>query len=364
MARVLIISPDPLSASGGVERFCTLLASVLLAAGHDVRVAGPLHRAGRWPMRFGLTPLVESFSIPTGSDDWAPDILVTNGFLGGGRRAGVRVIHVFHGTMVGSALGVGRGEIFRQRLRAGVGGGIAEALAARGAVNIAVSESAAREARRFYRAAVARIIANGVDTSLFRPRARSEVRHRLSLDLNARVALFVGRAEPGKAPEVALESCRRAGFELLVAGPRPISGARHLGVVEPERLAMLYSACDCVVFPSRYEACSYVVLEALASRVPLVTTEVGWMKTFLRYVPEYRVLVARPTPDDFARVLDCLDDPAVPAAVETAYEWVRDHNSLEVFSSNWRRLIDVALGASQNRSDARDAVNDLILDPG
>jgi glycosyltransferase involved in cell wall biosynthesis len=353
MARVLIISPDPLSASGGVERFCTLLASVLQAAGHDVRVAGPLHHAGRLPMRFGLAPLVESFSIPTRFHGWKPDILVTNGFLGGRRRRGLRTIHVFHGTMVGNGLRVGSGELLRQRLRSVVGGGIAEALAARSAVNIAVSESAAREARRFYRADVARIIPNGIDTSVFRPRSRPEARRELGLEHGGRLALFVGRAEPRKAPEVALESCRRAGFDLLVAGPRPLAGARHFGVVEPERLATLYSACDCVVFPTRYEACSYVVLEALASGVPLVTTEVGWMKTLLRHVPEYRVLVARPTPGDFARVLDCLDDPAVPAAVDTAYDWVHEHNSIEAFSNGWRALLGAVLGAPHGHTELR-----------
>jgi glycosyltransferase involved in cell wall biosynthesis len=351
MARVLIISPDLAADSGGVERFCALLASALRYAGHEVRFAGPARRTGRWAMRFALKPLIESSSVPVRLGDWEPDLIVTNGFLGGLSRRGARVVHVFHGTMAGNALNVGRGEVLRARLRTALGGGLAEMLASRGSVNVAVSDSAADEARRFYRCRVDRVIPNGVDTSLFQKGSRSMARDELGLEQEAQLALFVGRAEPGKAPEVALESCQRAGFELLVAGPRPIPGARHLGVVDSERLAMLYSACDCVVFPTRYEACSYVVLEALASRVPLVTTEVGWMRTFLACVPEYRVLVARPAPAEFARVLGRLDDPAVPAAVDAAYDWVRQHNSIEDFSKQWCALLGAVLEASAGHSE-------------
>jgi glycosyltransferase involved in cell wall biosynthesis len=343
MARVLITSPDPLGASGGVERFCGLLACGLQRAGHEVRVASPLRRSGRWAMRFGVGPLVESCSVPTRFADWVPELLVTNGLLGGRRRPGVRVIHVFHGTMVGNALRVGRRELLRQRVRAGIGGGLSEAFAARGAVNVAVSGSAAREARRFYRVRVARIIPNGVDTSVFRPRPRHEARRRLGLDGSGRLALFVGRAEPRKAPEVALESCVRAGFELLVAGPRPVLGAQNLGVVDEKTLALLYSACDCVVFPTRYEACSYVALEALASGVPLVTTRAGWMEELLRGVPEYGTLIGNPTADDFTRLLRRIDDERAAVAVRRAVHWVRLNNSLETFAASWNEVVTAAL---------------------
>jgi glycosyltransferase involved in cell wall biosynthesis len=349
--RVLVISPDPRQKAGGVERFCSILRDALRLVGHDVRIAGPARRSGPWAARFGLSPLIESASVPNRLDGWIPDAVITNGLLGGLRRRGVPTVHVFHGTMVGNVLKVGAREPLRQRLRAAVGGGLAEVAAARGAVNIAVSESAAREARRFYGVSVSTVIPNGIDMSLFRSRLCSGVRREFGFASAERLALFVGRAEPRKAPEVALESCQRAGFKLVVAGPKPIPGALNLGAVEPERLAALYSACDCVVFPTRYEACSYVVLEALASGVPLVTTPVGWMKTFLRHVPEYGVLVAGPHPNDIAAILGRLEDPSVAVAVEAGGAWVREHNSLEVFSAQWRALLDSVVSGELSASD-------------
>jgi glycosyltransferase involved in cell wall biosynthesis len=359
MARVLVISPNPLAISGGVERFCADIAAVSHSEGHEVRVIGPHRQTGRWAMRLGLKALIESWSVPLRLADWEPDVVVTNGFLGGRRRRGTQVIHIFHGTMAGSARVVRSGEPLRQRLRAGLGGGIAELLAARGSINVAVSDSAAGEAQRYYGSKIEAVIPNGVDTSLFRRRPRPAARDEFGLEQTARLALFVGRAEHRKAPEVALESCRRAGFELLVAGPSTIPGAQHLGVVEPARLATLYAACDCVVFPTRYEACSYVVLEALASGVPLVTTEVGWMKTFLRHVPEYRLLVGRPEPSELADILGRLDEPGVLAAVDAAYDWVREHNSIEMFAAQWRTLIGSVLGDSLSVDERHPSVRTI-----
>jgi glycosyltransferase involved in cell wall biosynthesis len=345
MAGVLIVSPNPGSRSaGGVERFCHLLATVLRADGHDVRLAGPTRSTGRWASRLGLSALLESRSIPTSVGEWEPDVLISNGLLGGIRHPReVSVIHVFHGTMVGHVLNVGRAEPLRQRLRQGVGGGLAEALAARGALNVAVSESAAREAWTFYRSRVDRVIPNGVDTWTFKRRPRNEARRALGLPDERRLALFVGRAEPGKGPEIALESCRRAGFELLVAGPRSICGARNLGVFQPEALPVLYSAADCVVFPTRYEACSFVVLEALACGVPLVTTPVGWIPTLLRNVPSYSTLVARADAVEFAHVLKRLRTDPSREAVDAAHDWVRGNCSLEQFGGQWRRLVAAVL---------------------
>jgi glycosyltransferase involved in cell wall biosynthesis len=219
-------------------------------------------------------------------------------------------------------------------------------LSARGVTTVAVSEEAAAEVRRFYRVSVNEIIPNGIDTDVFRQRPRAAARRAHGFQENERLALFVGRAEARKAPEVAYEAARRAGFELVVAGPSPIDGGRHLGVMSPTDLATLYSACNCVVFPTRYEACSYVVLEALASGVPLVTTEVGWMRTFLNEVPEYRRLVASRDPIAMAAILEQLDTPPVMNAVQLAHKWTHTHSSVDVFAHKWLKTIKSALHAA------------------
>jgi glycosyltransferase involved in cell wall biosynthesis len=333
-----------------------LVAKALETDGHDVRIAGPRRKPGRSLARVGLGPIVASASIPRGEAGWRPDVLITNGLLGGISRATVPTIHVFHGTMIAHAKASGPTLPLRQRVREAVGGGIAEALSARAAhVNVAVSEAAAREARRFYGVRRVAVVENGVDTATFRPQARSAMRELLGLSPTARVAVFVGRAEARKAPEVALAACQSAGFDLLVAGPEPIAGGRHLGTLDPHSLAQYYAASDCVMFPSRYEACSYVILEALACGVPVVTTPVGWIQTLLRCVPTYEALIAHPDPIRMASILSRLDSPSSVAAVAAASRWTREHNSLNTFSVRWRDLVDSVLteDGSATRSTPR-----------
>jgi glycosyltransferase involved in cell wall biosynthesis len=241
--------------------------------------------------------------------------------------------------MIGHAVSVGRREVLRQRIRSGVGGGLAELLASTRAVNVAVSQSAAREAHTYYRARIELVIPNGVDTTCFSPIPRSDARRAFRLDASARFALFVGNAEPRKGWDVALDACRRAGFELLAAGPKPIVGAHNLGVVEPDRLPLLYAASNCVVLPTRYEACSYVVLEALACGVPLVTTKVGWVPTLLANVPRYRALIANPELDAFAAVLGRLQDDEIATAVAEARDYVVARCSIASFAEEWGDLV-------------------------
>ena len=95
-----------------------------------------------------------------------------------------------------------------------------------------------------------------------------------------------------------------------------------------------------MLFPTRYEACSYVVLEALACGVPLLTTRVGWMRTFLERVPEYASLVIRPEVEDMAYRLRSLAELDTCRLTARAREAVRERNSLTGFERHWTALLE------------------------
>ncbi len=172
------------------------------------------------------------------------------------------------------------------------------------------------------------------------PRSQPEARSRLGLDPDGRYALFVGRLEHGKGGTVTLEAAGRAGYELLIAGATGAPGAKHLGVLAPAELAHAYAAADCVVLPSLYEACSLVVLEALACGRPLLTTPVGWMESFLLELPEYRALCVEPHADDITARLRALESTEIDPLIAAARFFVLEHNSLEPYGNRWHAFLE------------------------
>lgn len=109
----------------------------------------------------------------------------------------------------------------------------------------------------------------GVDTELFRPRPKA------ALPWPRPISLYVGRV----AIEKNIEDFLRLDIEgtKVVVGDGPqlatlrtrYPEVRFLGTREGEELGSLYAAADVFVFPSRTDTFGLVLLEALASGVPV-----------------------------------------------------------------------------------------------
>ncbi|MFQ6047415.1 MAG: glycosyltransferase family 4 protein [Gemmatimonadales bacterium] len=136
-----------------------------------------------------------------------------------------------------------------------------------------------------------RIWSRGVDVERFRPALRSaEVRERHG-PRDAVHLLYVGRLTPEKDLPVLFDAFRRITesrpelpVQLVLAGDgayspkmraRAPSGVTFAGYVEGERLRATYASADAFVFPSRTETLGNVVLEALASGLPVVAVAEG-----------------------------------------------------------------------------------------
>lgn len=339
--RAVVVSPHPETDAGGTERFCNQVAALLARLGYHVAVIGPAGPAPRWLDHHGAGPLWQAWQLRSAGD--GADLVVTTGFLGWGRPAHGRRVHVYLTNMARQARSVG--GPWHWRLRWGALGGLAEALAGRGTTVVAGCEQAAADATRLYRRRVDAVLPLGVDTELFRPRDRAAARRRLGLDVEGRYGLFVGRGEPNKGPDVALEACRRAGFTLLAAGVRPVTASVALGVLPAGELAWAYAAADAVVLPTRYEGFGYVAVEGLAAGVPVVTTPTGWARDLAAAVPAYRPLLVAPQVDAVAAALARVGSPDVAAATAAARAHVVEHNSLEAFERRWAALFAVPVPA-------------------
>ncbi|MBJ7460611.1 MAG: glycosyltransferase [Ilumatobacteraceae bacterium] len=170
------------------------------------------------------------------------------------------------------------------------------------------------------------IVAPGVEHAFFAPGEKRGARHALGIAFDVPVLLFVGRIQPLKGLDVAVQALAQLqakNAQLIVVGgasgsegneeiEKVMQLARSLGVhnnirfVEPQAHHMLstyYRAADVVVVPSRSESFGLVALEAAACGIPVVASAVGGLLTIIDD-GETGYLVPRRDPALFAGHID------------------------------------------------------------
>jgi glycosyltransferase involved in cell wall biosynthesis len=170
-----------------------------------------------------------------------------------------------------------------------------------------------------------RLVRNTVDNEQFYPLAPAEKdRHRQCYAIENGLApqtqflLFAGRLHPQKDPMLlvqAIAALNQPHVHLLIAGegelmaPLQAEVARLglqrsvslLGAVALPDLAALHRIAAAVVLTSAYEGLPLVVLEALASGTPVVTTEAGETPKLL--IPGSGLVCQQRTPEAIAQTL-------------------------------------------------------------
>ncbi|MCA9768549.1 MAG: glycosyltransferase family 1 protein [Gemmatimonadetes bacterium] len=137
----------------------------------------------------------------------------------------------------------------------------------------------------------------GVDTERFSPRRRDPARRAaLGADERTPLVLHVSRLAVEKDVETLVASFRlaqarlgaRVRFAVAGDGPRAawvraeLPFATHYGFLDRDVLADLYADADMFVFPSPTETCGLVVLEAMASGLPVLAANAGGVVEHLR----------------------------------------------------------------------------------
>jgi D-inositol-3-phosphate glycosyltransferase len=197
-----------------------------------------------------------------------------------------------------------------------------------------------------------RLVPPGVDHRMFTPRDREAARSRLYLS-GLRLALFVGRLQAHKGPDVAIRTIAAAiarepettrDLQLaIVGGPsghevgeldRLLELTTSLGIADrvmffapqpQERLADFYSAADVVLVPSRSESFGLVALEAQACGTPVVAARVGGLPFVVDDGATGFLVDGHDPKAHAARVLDVLRDDELQSrfGAEAAYRALR-----------------------------------------
>ncbi|OGO80582.1 MAG: glycosyl transferase family 1, partial [Clostridiales bacterium GWC2_40_7] len=138
-----------------------------------------------------------------------------------------------------------------------------------------------------------KIWSRGIDTDRFNPICRDEIlRQKLGAG-ERKIFLYVGRLAIEKDLDILMLSIDKinniypgkAQFVLTGDGPHAgsLKDAAPENVVFPgylrgKELAAMYASCDAFVFPSSTETFGNVILEAMASGLPVITVDSGGVK--------------------------------------------------------------------------------------
>lgn len=214
-----------------------------------------------------------------------------------------------------------------------------------------------------------RLVPPGVDLDRFHPGDADAAKKRLGLQ-GKRVALFVGRLQPLKGPDVAIravaEAIRRDPAStadlvlVLVGGPsggadRTLEVARLMEITSEERIAdrvrfvppmpheelpSVYQAADALLVPSLSESFGLVALEAQACGIPVIASAVGGLPYV---VSEGRGGLLVPGHDASAyatRLLAILTDPLLAARLSAGARVHASRYSWDVTTERMRSVYE------------------------
>lgn len=378
-----LVTDNPIDTLGGVERFSLSLVQELGRRGATVRVYDRTATQGfrpKWYDRFGAAMArrawAQGWSVAAALRQDPVDVIIQNGISGWSLRGAAPLVPrivVHHGTWRGVARHLLRPDSrFRTRIANKVlvywGSGALEKWTAVGAQSVGVSRSVVQELKNLY-GLQGIAIQNGIDLERFRPMDREKVRSSIGLpaDGNRVVVGFTGRLEPRKGVDVLRTLAERSAVTfsdvlfLIATNHKPGGWPGNVVWLENvpyDRMPLIYAASDIFVFPSRYEGCSYSVIEAMACGAAPLLSNVGHAQNIKEDDPALgEFVLSAATADHFWPPLERLiQDADLRRRLGTAArKYAEQHNSLKAMGDAYERLIMELTAGGSARARLRGA---------
>ena len=195
-----------------------------------------------------------------------------------------------------------------------------------------------------------RILPRGLDTKLFNPSQRDAGFWKSrGLRDDETAMLFVGRVSKEKKLDVLIAATRKLSESRTPARPiivgdgpymaemkRLLPDAIFTGYLTGEDLAAAYASADFFVFPSTTDTFGNVVLEAQASGIPTIVSDVGGPRDLVLHGKDGFVTKALDAQELAGAIRRLVDDPALRSRMGAAARGrVETRNWSEAFEKFW-----------------------------
>jgi glycosyltransferase involved in cell wall biosynthesis len=207
-------------------------------------------------------------------------------------------------------------------------------------------------------------IFHGLDREVFRPAEKSACRQALGIDRDARVLIFCSADDLDRSAWkggsllvdilTAIDAKTPYPIETLVLGKGELTALqgltnielRKMGYVDSPRLvAMLLSAADVFIYPTRADTMPLVLLEAVSCGTPCVTFDIGGCGDIVRDGVSGYLLEPFDVEGFADRTLDLLGDPEELEEVSRTAQQLADEQfniktQAEAYHQLYSRIID------------------------
>lgn len=214
------------------------------------------------------------------------DLVFSNGLYGwciDPERIGIPGINIYHGTYAGVVDSIiqiqGPESITPLEKEAMYTRSYFEGLSGANKHCISVSWKIKDEVKRYFNLE-SEVIPNCVDMDLFKPRDKGKSRERLNLPKDRIIGFFPAGATYRKGFDIFIELAKRhKDIFFIGVGSKyykecDLKNVTMVPRLPYEEMPIYYTASDFVLFPSRYEACALVPLEAAACNIPVIASKV------------------------------------------------------------------------------------------